>query len=648
MNAVRATVGAVSLVACAAGVLALADPSPLSPGVPSGRVRTLEPAPVDEHGAPIRGVIPDGAADRKPVMPPDASISPGRAARGPFVSVQVNVNGVGMNIAGDAANEPSIAIDPANPSLVAIGWRQFDTISNNFRQAGAAYSRDAGRTWTFPGVIQPGVFRSDPILGADGHGRFYYCSLMGDFSMQMFRSTDGGQTWGPQIPAFGGDKAWMVVDDTTALEAAVYLSWSSAAGCCANRVFTRSVDAGQTYDNPITIPSTIRFGTLALGPGGELYIIGVDSTGSTFRVDKAPSPRSGVSVAFNPAVTVNLGGVQVVGGGPNPQGLLGQAWIVVDRSNGPRRGYVYALCSVDPPGSDPQNVMFSRSQDGGATWSSPVRVNDDAPGTNAWQWFGTMSVAPNGRIDVVWNDTRNDPTATFSELYYSFSTDGGVTWSANQPASPPWNHFLGYPQQNKIGDYYHMVSDSVGATLAYAATFNGEQDVYCLRINDYDCNGNGVGDATDIANGTSMDCNTNGIPDECEIATGAADCDGDGVIDSCAIASGAAQDCNGNGVPDSCDIASGAAMDCNGNGVPDSCDIASGFSADLNNNGVPDSCELLGDLNGDGHVNAADLGILLGSWGPCPTPPTACPADLDNDGVVGASDLAILLGSWTS
>lgn len=48
------------------------------------------------------------------------------------------------------------------------------------------------------------------------------------------------------------------------------------------------------------------------------------------------------------------------------------------------------------------------------------------------------------------------------------------------------------------------------------------------------------------------------------------------------------------------------------------------------------------DLDGDGVVGAADLAMLLGSWGSC----EGCPADLDGDGVVGAADLAILLGSW--
>jgi hypothetical protein len=164
---------------------------------------------------------------------------------------------------------------------------------------------------------------------------------------------------------------------------------------------------------------------------------------------------------------------------------------------------------------DPQNVHFIRSTDGGLTWSAPVRVNKDAS-TSAWQWFGTMSVAPNGRVDVVWNDTRQTGTYRQSQLFYSYSTNGGVAWSANQELSPPWDSHTGWPNQNKIGDYYDMTSDLVGANVAWAATFNNEQDVYYLRIGDYDCNSNGIADSQDILNHTSQDSNANGIPDECE------------------------------------------------------------------------------------------------------------------------------------
>jgi hypothetical protein len=103
-----------------------------------------------------------------------------------------------------------------------------------------------------------------------------------------------------------------------------------------------------------------------------------------------------------------------------------------------------------------------------------------------------MSVAPNGRIDAIWNDTRNDPGGYDSELYYSYSLDAGQTWSVNEALSPPFDPHLGWPQQNKMGDYFDMVSDDLGANLAYAATFNGEQDVYYLRIGPAYCDDAGT------------------------------------------------------------------------------------------------------------------------------------------------------------
>jgi len=92
------------------------------------------------------------------------------------------------------------------------------------------------------------------------------------------------------------------------------------------------------------------------------------------------------------------------------------------------------------------------------------------------------------------------------------------------------------------------------------------------------------------------------------------------------------------------------AVDCNRNGVSDGCDIASGSSEDLDQDGVPDECRRLkpsADLNGDGTVDATDLGIMLGAWGDCPSKgKSACVGDLDGDGAVTAADLGLLLGAW--
>jgi hypothetical protein len=217
---------------------------------------------------------------------------------------------------------------------------------------------------------------------------------------------------------------------------------------------------------------------------------------------------------------VELGGGAYFGAPPNPTGLLGQLWIATDHSQESTGGNIYVLGSVGFDNfPDPVQVGFSRSSDQARTWSPSVVVNDDPPDNGAWHWFAMMSMAPNGRIDAVWNDTRNytdAPDANLSELYFSYSTDAGDTWSPNVPVSPVFDSHVGWPQQAKLGDYYHMLSDNLGVNVAYAATFNGEQDVYFLRIGPWDCNGNEIPDQDDIAAQHGLDCNANDVPDECE------------------------------------------------------------------------------------------------------------------------------------
>jgi hypothetical protein len=507
----------------------------------------------------------------------------------PYAPVQVNVDADGFNILNDAANEPSIAVDPNAPNRMVIGWRQFDTINSDFRQAGWAYSKDGGRTWTFPGVIEPGVFRSDPVLDVDSQGTFFFNSLTvvgNNYLCDVFKSTDGGETWDAGVAAFGGDKQWMAIDRTGGIgDGNIYANWTLWYSSCDGQ-FTRSYDGGFVFLDCLDVPGYPYWGTITIDPDGALYVAGdgmVVAKSSTLQDENLPPD-------FDFVEYPDLGGEAQGWGGPNPVGLLGQVWIASDHSTGPTRGNIYLLCSVDPQGTDPLDVMFSRSTDGGHTWSDAVRVNDDAQGSNRWQWFGTMSVAPNGRIDVVWNDNRNDPGGYDSQLFYSYSTDAGVTWSANEPLTDLWDPHVGWPQQQKIGDYYDMVSDRLGAHVAIATTFNGEQDVYYLRIGEYDCNDNGIADPDDIAEGTSNDCNANGIPDECEIAADPAlDADGSGILDE---------------------------------------------------------CEARGDLDGDGDVDTADLLTLLANWGDCPGGGAPCPGDLDGDGDVDTADLLALLGNW--
>src|SRR5215471_5471315 len=97
-----------------------------------------------------------------------------------FISYQANVDQSGQNILGDAANECVISVDPTNLSRMTIAWRQFNDVTSNFRQGGWGYTTDGGVHWTFPGVLQNNVFRSDPVTKSDEVGNFFYLSLQSD------------------------------------------------------------------------------------------------------------------------------------------------------------------------------------------------------------------------------------------------------------------------------------------------------------------------------------------------------------------------------------------------------------------------------------------------------------------------------------
>src|SRR5215467_10893411 len=106
--------------------------------------------------------------DNPPAAPRKIETSPRMVSiLGSFVSYQVNVDASGNNIIGDAANECTISVDPTNLSRMAIGWRQFDNVTSNFRQAGYGFTTDGGLTWTFPGTLESSVFRSDAVTQFD-------------------------------------------------------------------------------------------------------------------------------------------------------------------------------------------------------------------------------------------------------------------------------------------------------------------------------------------------------------------------------------------------------------------------------------------------------------------------------------------------
>ncbi|GJM19238.1 MAG: hypothetical protein DHS20C14_14510 [Phycisphaeraceae bacterium] len=443
-------------------------------------------------------------------------------AEGPFVSVQLNTApGSGLDVLNDAGNEPSIARSATDPDRFIVGWRQFDSISSSYRKAGYAYSLDGGNVWSGRRVLDESRQGSDPILvpGPDGeiyYNTFRYANFPG--STEVYSTTNGGQTWSGPFTAFGGDKAWMACDLTDGPNrGAIYQFWTNTANV--------SFDGGQTWS-----PSggeAAKWGTMTVGPDGRCY-----NSGRSLRLVEASA-----ATPFAAPTISGLNGLPykhpiVVGGTPvNPAGIEGQNNVVVNTAPGDRYNEVYVLQSSfgreGAPSKPATDIYFAYSTDLGDNFSDAIRVNDDPIGT-AWHWLATFSVAPNGRLDAVWYDTREDPNPTLpsmSRLYASYSTDGGRAWSPDFPVSPAFDHGLGYPSQGKMGDYITMVSDDLGAHIAYTATFTGGQDVYYLHMGGTDCDANGVPDAMEIAAGLAPDADGDGTPDACACA---ADFTGDG------------------------------------------------------------------------------------------------------------------------
>ena len=130
-----------------------------------------------------------------------------------------------------------------------------------------------------------------------------------------------------------------------------------------------------------------------------------------------------------------------------------------------------------PPGTTTDaDVFILKSSDGGVTWknpnpaedpSSPLRVNQDPLANGKDQWFPFAAVAPDGRVDVVFYDRRNDPLNRFTHAYLARSHDGGATWTETRLTDVPSNMNWAFENGLFIGDYNGMAIAPDGTTYPF-------------------------------------------------------------------------------------------------------------------------------------------------------------------------------------
>lgn len=369
----------------------------------------------------------------------------------------VNVEIAG-SINGMDPNEPSVCINPLNTNEIMIG-----TNTNH-----AYFSSDGGLTWQHQVLRSTYGVYCDPAIVCDDQGAYYYFHLVPDLSRVVCQKKAGKDSdWSNgSFTALNGsmqiDKEWAAFDP---VKGNLYATWSqfNQHGSLDPKDSTviflaRSSDRGITWSDKIRISqksgnATGGVGSVhgsypATGPDGEVYVCWWSPSGLMF--DKSiDEGKTWLPADINVTTTVqwiyNVPGMQLTPSFPV---------ISCDRSNGHYRGTIYINWSDNRNGPNDSDIWMVKSMDGGATWSAPIRVNDDPPGKQ--QFFNFLAVDQvTGYVYIAYYDRRKyDDNQT--DVYLAVSRDGGSRFENFRISDTPFipystayfGHYLGVSAHN--------------------------------------------------------------------------------------------------------------------------------------------------------------------------------------------------------
>ena len=369
----------------------------------------------------------------------------------PLVFPNVNIS----NNSPAPQNEPSVAISKKNPNRVVAAWRDFRINYNPaYRRVGYSYSTNGGTTWAPSQLLDStllggGLLRnSDASVTSDTAGNFYITTIAldntnGNGTLAIYKSTDGGVTFPiAQILAQGsGEDKEMITTDFTPgspYRNNLYISWSRL-NLNADIKLTRSTNGGLTWSptsvNVSTTSTNGQGSDPAVGINGDVYVVWASYSYNTQYFNKSTDGGQ----TFGTPQVISTGTAATI-----PWSQSGPTTfpsIACDISGGPRNGYVYVTWCDGRNGD--ADVFLARSTNRGSTWSSPIRVNNDAMSNGkvqAWPW---IAVNDQGLIAIVFYDTRNTPNNNIIEAWLARSSDGGLTFtnevlsSQQSPTSQP-------------------------------------------------------------------------------------------------------------------------------------------------------------------------------------------------------------------
>jgi hypothetical protein len=295
---------------------------------------------------------------------------------------------------------PMLAIDPTNPQLVYVGWRQGINAADAKEKlkSNVAASSDGGRTFGPPVDLTDARGADFPALAVDKagtvHAVFWVRAVPGPAPTPVpvrpivyRQSTDHGKTWSPPVDVDPGNVSaghppLLAADPRTA---DVYMVWNA------------------NPDVQNTVP----------GYNGDLdaFLRVSHDGGKTWSDRVTLSDESVKANQYEPGIAIA------------PDGQVDVAWY--DFKNSPTVPLVSSGHSGDTGISD---VYYTSSTDHGATFAPPLRVNDRGIDRSKGVWsnnidskFNVGVTATDSDVFFAWQDTRNAIGESGSEDIYMSS-----------------------------------------------------------------------------------------------------------------------------------------------------------------------------------------------------------------------------------
>ncbi|MEM7582074.1 MAG: hypothetical protein AAF560_01725 [Acidobacteriota bacterium] len=393
----------------------------------------------------------------------------------------------------NGAAESAIKVNPVNTDLVIAGSNGPGTGQKMF------YSTDGGENWSSSAALPGGGTCCDPTVDWSSDGSLAYTATLGNCGgagcqIWFYRSSNGGQTWNDLTGATprrtlstgsANDKEFIHVDKyaSSPHKDNIYATWHSG-----NVMqFARSTDMGNTWSRQAFSSASDQQGIgsdIVTDKNGHVYYFW--PAFNSRRILLRKSTNGGASFGSVSEVAATEASFAF----PVPSMETREVFVYVsadaDLSNGTYGGSIYAAWtdSTASTGSNPAGnharIQVAYSRNGGATWNTST-PHETADANNVDRWHQWLAVGPDGKVHVVFYDTRRAPNRASVDLFYSFSSDGAQTWSAPTRITAAQSPNIG--DSFEFGDYNGL--DIVMSDLIAIYTDNRNE-------------GGGGGDSVDV------------------------------------------------------------------------------------------------------------------------------------------------------